>query len=126
MDIVRVTSDRQVLVESPQVGFAIWSAAFIGYSVHFPYMDKNSYMSNPRTAPGNTHSTSSNDAIALTTRTLKLMLPSFEHQRRVRELGLREGPNGDSLDTEPDQALDHVRSASRNGSEGGWNGSIVV
>lgn len=148
MDIVRVTSDRQVLVESPQVGFAIWSAAFIGiYSVHFPYMDKNSYMSNPRTTPGNTHSTSNNDAIALAMRTLKLMLPrsemacgwsvwlkrmgrffenfrkdlpSSEHQRRVGELGLREGPNGGSLDTEPDQALDHVRSASRNGTEGGW------
>jgi hypothetical protein len=64
MDIVRVTSGRQVLVESSQVGFAIWSAAFIGiYSVHFPYMDKNSHMSNPRTTPDNTHSTSSNDAM---------------------------------------------------------------
>ncbi|OBT60273.1 hypothetical protein VE03_10396, partial [Pseudogymnoascus sp. 23342-1-I1] len=75
MDIVRVTSDRQVLVESPQVGFAIWSAAFIGiYSVHFPYMDRNSYMSNPRTTPGNTHLTGSNDTIALAIKTLELML----------------------------------------------------
>lgn len=30
MEIVRITSDRQVLVESPQVGFAIWTAAFAG------------------------------------------------------------------------------------------------
>ena len=30
MDIVRITSERQVLVESPQVGFAVWTAAFAG------------------------------------------------------------------------------------------------
>ncbi|OBT42941.1 hypothetical protein VE00_07265 [Pseudogymnoascus sp. WSF 3629] len=153
------------------------------YSVHFPYMDKNSYMSNPPTTPDETYSTTSNDVIALAIKTLKLMLPrsemacgwsvwmkrmgryfenikkdcyrsieslglpSSEHQRRVRELSLREGPNAGSLEdrydspdrffpfsaaatgvsrpaphfkTEPAQALDHVRSASRNGTEGGW------
>lgn len=30
MEIVRITTERQVLVESPQVGFAIWTAAFAG------------------------------------------------------------------------------------------------
>jgi hypothetical protein len=171
------------------------------YSVHFPYMDKNSYMSNPPTTPDETYSTTSNDVIALAIKTLKLMLPrsemacgwsvwmkrmgryfenikkdcyrsieslglpSSEHQRRVRELSLREGPNAGSLEvykllekelknvgpslkqdrydspdrffpfsaaatgvsrpaphfkTEPAQALGHVRSASRNGTEGGW------
>lgn len=78
MDIVRVTSDRQVMVESPQVGFAVWTAAFVGiYSNHFPYMDKNSYMSNPPTTPDRnlTYSNSLNDATALAVRTLKLMLP---------------------------------------------------
>ncbi|KFY45116.1 hypothetical protein V494_01137, partial [Pseudogymnoascus sp. VKM F-4513 (FW-928)] len=138
MDIVRVTSDRQVMVESPQVGFAVWTAAFVGvYSVHFPYMDKNSYMCNPPTTPDYnlTHSSSSNDATALAVKTLKLMmprskmacgwsvwikrmgryyenikrdyqrnieslvgLPSSEHQRRVKELSLREGGNGGGLE----------------------------
>ncbi|KFY83000.1 hypothetical protein V498_08340, partial [Pseudogymnoascus sp. VKM F-4517 (FW-2822)] len=78
MDIVRVTSDRQVMVESPQVGFAVWTAAFVGiYSVHFPWMDTNSYMSNPPTTPDHnrTYSSSLNDATRLAVKTLNLMLP---------------------------------------------------
>ncbi|OBT65886.1 hypothetical protein VE03_05406 [Pseudogymnoascus sp. 23342-1-I1] len=78
MDIVRVTSDRQVMVESPQVGFAVWTAAFVGiYSVHFPWMDRNSYMSNPPTTPDHnrTYSSSLNDATRLAVKTLNLMVP---------------------------------------------------
>ncbi len=33
MEIVKVTSERQVLVESPMVGFAIWTAAFAGAQI---------------------------------------------------------------------------------------------
>ena len=49
MEIVRVTSDRQALVQSPQVGFAVWTAAFTGvYSINFPHMDQQCYMCDPR------------------------------------------------------------------------------
>ncbi|OBT57886.1 hypothetical protein VE04_02102 [Pseudogymnoascus sp. 24MN13] len=52
VDIVRVTSDRQVMVESPPVGIAVRTAAFIGvYSINFPDMDKNSYMCDPPSTP---------------------------------------------------------------------------
>lgn len=45
MELVRVASERQVLVESPQVAFAVWNAAFLGiYSVNFPHMDQGCYM----------------------------------------------------------------------------------
>ena len=76
MDIVQVTSDRQVMVESPQVGFAVWTAAFVGiYAVHFPWMDKNSYMSNPTKTPDHNYTSSTNEATDLAVKTLNLMLP---------------------------------------------------
>lgn len=78
MDIVRVTSDRQVMVESPQVGFAVWTAAFVGvYADQFPYMDKNCYMCNPPTTPDQirTQPISWNSATTLAVKTLKLMQP---------------------------------------------------
>lgn len=44
-DIVRITSQRGSLVESPTVAFAIYTAAFIGtYSINFPHMDQKEYM----------------------------------------------------------------------------------
>ncbi|OBU00502.1 hypothetical protein VE01_01370 [Pseudogymnoascus verrucosus] len=113
MDIVRVTSDRQVMVESPQVGFAVWTAAFVGiYAVHFPWMDKNSYMSNsPTTLDHNpTYPTGRHEATDLAVKTLNLMLPRSkmacgwsvwikrmehyfvnikkDHNRSIRALGL--------------------------------------
>ncbi|KFX90405.1 hypothetical protein O988_08213, partial [Pseudogymnoascus sp. VKM F-3808] len=77
MDIVRVTGDRQVMVESPQVGFAVWTAAFVGiYSVHFPYMDKNSYMCSPATPDqSTTHPSTWNDASGRAYKTLTFMKP---------------------------------------------------
>ncbi|KFY72668.1 hypothetical protein V499_07166 [Pseudogymnoascus sp. VKM F-103] len=113
MDIVRVTSDRQVMVESPQVGFAVWTAAFVGiYAVHFPWMDKNSYMSNSPTTPDHnpTYPTGRHEATDLAVKTLNLMLPRSkmacgwsvwikrmehyfvnikkDHNRSIRALGL--------------------------------------
>ncbi|KAI9736453.1 MAG: hypothetical protein M1818_006187 [Claussenomyces sp. TS43310] len=45
MDIIRITSQRGFLVESPPVAFAVWTAAFVGtYSINFPHMDQKEYM----------------------------------------------------------------------------------
>jgi hypothetical protein len=45
MEIVRDTSERGVLVESPMMVFAIYTAAFVGvYSNNFPHMDVSYYM----------------------------------------------------------------------------------
>jgi hypothetical protein len=45
MEIVRANSGRGFFIESPQVGFAIWTAAFVGvYSINFPHMDAAGHM----------------------------------------------------------------------------------
>lgn len=45
MEIVRANSRRLYFIESPLVGFAIWTAAFVGvYSSDFPHMDRAGYM----------------------------------------------------------------------------------
>lgn len=78
MEIVRVTSDRQVLVESPQVGFAVWTAAFVGiYSNNFPYMDQGCYMCDPPINPehGTAYASSWKGATGLAIKTLNQMKP---------------------------------------------------
>jgi hypothetical protein len=55
MDIVRTCQDNDALPESAQIGFAVWTAAFVGvYSVHFPYMDARRYMRGQSQDPGST------------------------------------------------------------------------
>ena len=45
MEIVNANSKRWVFSESPQVAFAIWTAAFVGvYSINFHWMDTCCYM----------------------------------------------------------------------------------
>ena len=45
MEIVSANSKRWVFSESPQVAFAVWTAAFVGvYSINFPWMDTCGYM----------------------------------------------------------------------------------
>jgi hypothetical protein len=45
MEIVSANSKRWVFSESPQVAFAIWTAAFVGvYSINFHWMDTCGYM----------------------------------------------------------------------------------
>jgi hypothetical protein len=45
VEIVRANSSRGFSIESPQVGFAIWTAAFVGvYSINFPHMDLAGHM----------------------------------------------------------------------------------
>lgn len=46
MDLVRTCQEWTVLVETPIVGFAIYTAAFVGvYAINFPWMDQHGYMS---------------------------------------------------------------------------------
>lgn len=44
MDLIITCQEREVLVETPLVGFAIYNAAFIGiYATHFPHMDQEGH-----------------------------------------------------------------------------------
>lgn len=48
MDLVRACDDCRVLVETPIVGFAIYTVAFVGvYCINFPWMDPDGYMCTP-------------------------------------------------------------------------------
>ncbi|KFY96734.1 hypothetical protein V500_02327 [Pseudogymnoascus sp. VKM F-4518 (FW-2643)] len=76
VDIVRVTSDRQVMVESPQVGIAVRTAASVGvYSINFPDMDKNSYMCDPPSTPTLSAACLRKGATGLAIKALDLMKP---------------------------------------------------
>ncbi|KAG0653019.1 putative transcriptional regulatory [Hyphodiscus hymeniophilus] len=45
VDIVRTCQDNNALPESPQIGFAVWQAAFVCVSaVHFPHMDLGQHL----------------------------------------------------------------------------------
>ena len=45
MDLVKTCQERDVLLENPLVGFAVYNAAIIGvYAAHFNYMDQEGYM----------------------------------------------------------------------------------
>lgn len=45
VEIVRTCQDNNALPESPQIGFAVWQAAFVCvYATHFPHMDTGGYL----------------------------------------------------------------------------------
>ncbi|KAI9728019.1 MAG: hypothetical protein M1834_007833 [Cirrosporium novae-zelandiae] len=45
IDLVRVCHQERVLTETPMMGFAIYTVAFVGiYAIKFPWMDPNRYM----------------------------------------------------------------------------------
>lgn len=45
MDLVRSCQEWNALVETPIIGFAIYTVAFVGvYCINFPWMDKDGYM----------------------------------------------------------------------------------
>jgi hypothetical protein len=75
VDIVNANSKRWVSSESPQVAFAIWTAAFVGvYSRKFPYMDAAGHMNGEN--PDNDFRASGetiNDATSLALKTLTEM-----------------------------------------------------
>ena len=49
MDLVRTCQEWSALVETPIVGFAIYTVAFVGvYCINFPHMDPGGYMCTPR------------------------------------------------------------------------------
>ena len=51
MDLVRTCQEWNALVETPLVGFAIYTVAFVGvYAFHFPQMDPHGYMCSPSSA----------------------------------------------------------------------------
>ncbi|KAI9877587.1 MAG: hypothetical protein M1830_003487 [Pleopsidium flavum] len=51
MDLVRTCQEWNALVETPMVGFAIYTVAFVGvYAFYFPQMDPNAYMCTPSAA----------------------------------------------------------------------------
>lgn len=51
MDLIRTCQEWNSLVETPMVGFAIYTVAFVGvYAFHFPLMDPHGYMCTPSSA----------------------------------------------------------------------------
>jgi hypothetical protein len=47
VDIVRTCQDNNALPESPQIGFAVWQAAFVCvYAIHFDHMDTGRHLQN--------------------------------------------------------------------------------
>lgn len=54
VDLVRTCQEWNVLVQTPIVGFAIYTVAFVGvYCINFPWMDPHGYMCTPPTANSN-------------------------------------------------------------------------
>ncbi|ORY15610.1 fungal-specific transcription factor domain-domain-containing protein [Clohesyomyces aquaticus] len=52
IDLLRTCQEWQVLVETPLVGFATYTVAFVGvYCINFPWMDPNGYMCKRQPAP---------------------------------------------------------------------------
>lgn len=48
MDLVKTCQEWSALVETPMVGFAIYTVAFVGvYAFYFPQMDRHGYMCSP-------------------------------------------------------------------------------
>ena len=61
MEIARTCQDWDVLVETPMIGFAIYTVSFVGvYCMNFPYMDPDGFMCNKTIS--STDSDSSNPA----------------------------------------------------------------
>jgi hypothetical protein len=75
-EIVRANSSRGLSIESPLMGFAIYTAAYTGlYAVHFPHMDVGGHMRD-RDPPMDWESVwSGRGATGLATRALKEMSP---------------------------------------------------
>ncbi len=47
VDVVRTCQDNNALPESPQIGFAVWQAAFVCvYAIHFDHMDTGRHLQN--------------------------------------------------------------------------------
>ena len=63
IDLVQICSDWDALVQTPIVGFAIYTVAFVGvYCISFPWMDPEDYMSPPSQPDANSPSSDWNNS----------------------------------------------------------------
>jgi hypothetical protein len=91
VEIVRTCQDNNALPESPQIGFAVWQAAFVCvYASHFPYMDTGEYLHQSYDGlPGNGGSRT-RDYDAITVKLLKDMIPRLQmakgYVRSIRKM----------------------------------------
>lgn len=77
IEIVNTCQENNALPESPQIGFAVWQAAFVCvYAHYFPQMDTEKHLVNPGRSLGNDSRKS--DLPALTTRILSDMVPRLK------------------------------------------------
>ena len=45
LDIVQMCEENNALPESPEMGFALWQASYVGvYAFHYPWMDRSNHM----------------------------------------------------------------------------------
>ena len=76
MDLVRACESRGMLVETPILGFGLYTVAFVGvYAMNFPHMDVNGYMSTYTTGNDSNDSTNGNEAANKALEMIGLMRP---------------------------------------------------
>jgi len=75
--IVSTLKENNALPESPQIGFAVWQAAFVCvYAHYFPQMDTEKYLVDPSRTQGNDQK--KNDLPSITTKLLSDMVPRLK------------------------------------------------
>lgn len=79
VELVRTCRDNNALPESPQVGFAIWQAAFVCvYAAHFEHMDTRNYLHEPHEAEQINTVVKTNYYDAFAVKLLKEMVPRLK------------------------------------------------
>jgi hypothetical protein len=91
VDIVRTCQDNSALPESPQIGFAVWQAAFVSlYAFHFPWMDTAHYLQDPAQEVGRTNGDIKTGYAGLTAKLLGEMVPKLRmvkgYQRTIEKM----------------------------------------
>ena len=76
MDLVQACQFRGMLVETPILGFGLYTVAFVGvYAMNFPHMDVNGYMSTYTIGSDFNNSTNGNEAANKALEMIGLMRP---------------------------------------------------
>ncbi|KAH8596012.1 fungal-specific transcription factor domain-containing protein [Bisporella sp. PMI_857] len=79
VEIVRTCQDNNVLPESPQIGFAIYQAAFVGvYIIHFPHMDTGGFITHFGDGGHINGNTQGQTFDSVTVKILKSMIPRLK------------------------------------------------
>ena len=91
VDIVRTCQDNDALPESPQIGFAIWQAAFVSlYAFHFPWMDTAHYLQDPALEAGRMNVDIKTGYAAITAKLLGELVPRLRmvkgYQRTIEKM----------------------------------------